>query len=212
MKVIKISDHVYEKLKELAEKRQLSINQIVDEIINAYLGGNPSDQPIKQIITKIISLQYKTKCRKCNKELGENELAYYVKYTYSDDSSKSYILCLDCYYQSSALAKYYLTKKQYEMIIKGLKAEADRLVDEINKLQTKIEYEKLKQLINETLNKAYEIKYIDSMLVNDKGGAMKLLNEIADLLNHIYEKLVRIEYDVVEYEKKKIKKAIYVKH
>lgn len=210
MKVIKVSDHVYEKLKELAEKRQLSINQVVDEILTAYLTGNPSEQPIKQLVSKIITIHYKTKCKKCSKEINENELAYYVKYVYDDNSSKSYVLCLDCYYQSTALAKYYLTKKQLESIIRGLKNEADKLVEEINRLQVKLEYEKLKQLINEIYAKAYELKYIDVQLVNDKETAMKLLNEIADLLNHIYEKIVRIEnYDMVEY-KKKVKKAVYV--
>jgi Ribbon-helix-helix protein, copG family. len=39
MKLVKVSDQLHEKLKELAEKRNMSINQLIEEILNVYLYG-----------------------------------------------------------------------------------------------------------------------------------------------------------------------------
>jgi Ribbon-helix-helix protein, copG family. len=39
MKQVKVSDQLHEKLKELAEKRGVSINQLIEEILNIYLYG-----------------------------------------------------------------------------------------------------------------------------------------------------------------------------
>jgi HicB family. len=114
-----VSDHVHEKLVELAQKRGVSINQLVEEILNAYLHGASGDKGIKKFFDKDIVLQYDTRCKMCNRELKAGEVAHYVRYVYEDDTSKSFVYCLDCWYSSSALAKQYIKKKQLELTLKA---------------------------------------------------------------------------------------------
>jgi hypothetical protein len=37
VKTIKVSDNIHDKLLELAQKRSISINQLVEEILNVYI-------------------------------------------------------------------------------------------------------------------------------------------------------------------------------
>lgn len=136
MKHIKVSDETYEKLKQLAEQRGVSLNQIIQEILSVYLGGVDPNRSIKNIINKFIVLHYDTVCNSCKKRLHANELAFYTKYIYDDNSCKTIIICTDCYYQSSsALAKLYLRERELRSIIKGLKEEADKLAKSVIELR-----------------------------------------------------------------------------
>ena len=88
MKVVKISDNIHEKLKELAEKRNISINQLIEEILNVYLGGS-SDKAIKRIVSVDIVNEYENKhCSKCKKTLSVGETIHYVRYEYVDNTYK----------------------------------------------------------------------------------------------------------------------------
>jgi len=121
VKVVKISDQLYDKLKELAEKKGgVAIHNVIEELLNVYL-GSPRDKPIKKIIDKDIELMYNAKCKKCGKDIPAGEVAHYIRYEYDDGSTSYVIYCLDCWYSSSALAKQYLAKKKLEATIKGLK-------------------------------------------------------------------------------------------
>lgn len=187
MKTIKVSDSLYSRLKDIADKRGLSVAQFIDEALSVYLGGS-SDRPIKNILTKVITLHYQSKCRKCNKELSQGDMGYYVKYEYDDGSVKSYVLCLDCYFSSSALAKHYLKKKELEAVIRGLKHEADALASEIKQLQSSRELLNVKLSLNQTLNTIKEILRND--LINiDK----ERLERLFDQLEEIRERLAKIE-------------------
>ena len=156
MKVVKISDNVYDKLKELAEKRSISLNQLVEEILNVYLGGE-SDRAIKKIVSMDLINEYEGKrCKKCGKTLAVGEQIHYIKYEYHDGSVKVVYYCLDCWYSASALAKQYLTKKKLELVVRGLKQEADRLVEEIKQYEKMLEEIKIQLDTRQALAKIRE--------------------------------------------------------
>jgi HicB family. len=206
VKVIKVSDHVHEKLVELAQKRNISINQLVEEILNAYLYGASFDKPIKRIIDKDLELHYNDKCRKCGRELKAGEIAHYVRYIYEDNTSSKAIYCLDCWYSSSALAKQYLNKKRLELIIKGLKQEADKLVEEINRLQSEIEQLKIDLDTRRILAKIREeLEFLLSMQLISREDYFKMLNKVEELLLRIeeLEKHTRLVKETTKVEKKK---------
>ncbi|MEM2390372.1 MAG: ribbon-helix-helix protein, CopG family [Ignisphaera sp.] len=145
---IKIDDSIYESIRKIAEKSNRSIKDVVEEALKVYiLGAESIDKDVKDVKHRWISVQYRSFCRKCGKQLNVNDIAFYVRYTYSDGSSKSFIYCPECFYPDSALAKLYLKKKELESIIRGLKKEANRLADEINKLKTEEDVLKIKSEI-----------------------------------------------------------------
>lgn len=189
MKHIKVSDHVYEKLKQLAEKRFVSLNNVVEEILNIYLGGSQDDRPIKQIINKFIQLHYPAVCNVCKKQLAVNTLVFYVKYVYDDNSSRTNIICLDCYYSSStALAKYYLRERELKAVIKGLREEADKLAKAVLELRRSINIFELlnkvdKKLLSTNDNELKELlimlkQYVRELVVNTYAKTEKALNVI----------------------------------
>jgi Ribbon-helix-helix protein, copG family. len=206
VKVIKVSDHVHEKLVELAEKRGLSINQLVEEILNTYLYGVSGDKGIKKFLDKDIVLQYETKCRRCGKELKVGEIAHYVRYEYEDNTSRTFIYCLDCWYSSSALAKQYLTKRKLELTIRGLRQEADKLTQEITRLTQELEQLKIDLDTRRALLKIREeLEFLLSMQLISREDYFKMLNKIEELLLRIeeLEKHTRLVKETTKVEKKK---------
>ena len=143
MKAIKVDDETYNLLQKLAEETQTSIKEIASRAIKAYYAGSHivdiSDKEVTKIEEKIITLKYPTKCYKCKRELKEGELAFWQRYTFSDKSSRSRILCMECYYRERTtdkqLVKLYLKRKETERLVKALKKEADRLASKIQELQ-----------------------------------------------------------------------------
>ena len=192
MKVIKISDQAYEQLKTLAEKRGLSINNVVQEIINVYLGGRPEEKPIKKIVDKDITLMYPAKCDRCGKPLSPGDVAHYIRYEYDDAPPRSFIYCMDCWLQSSALAKYYIRKKELEATIKGLKDMADKLAEKIMRMRSEYNIAIVKE---ELMKIRHELNL--SLVRNIIGNkADELVNRIAlveQKVNEIHEKLNEIE-------------------
>jgi len=192
VKVIKISDQAYEQLKTLAEKRGLSINNVVQEIINVYLGGRPEEKPIKKIVDKDITLMYPAKCDRCGKPLSPGDVAHYIRYEYDDAPPRSFIYCMDCWLQSSALAKYYIRKKELEATIKGLKDMADKLAEKIMRMRSEYNIAIVKE---ELMKIRHELNL--SLVRNIIGNkADELVNRIAlveQKVNEIHEKLNEIE-------------------
>jgi Ribbon-helix-helix protein, copG family. len=112
VRVIKIDDKTYELIKQIAEKRQLSMSDVVEEAIQLMLGGYQGDKAITKIVEKYITINRDTKCSKCGKELKVGDKGRYVLYIYEDSSKKSYIYCLDCDIESNPnLFKLYIKKK-----------------------------------------------------------------------------------------------------
>ena len=213
MKVIKISDQAYEQLKNLAEKRGLSINNVVQEIINVYLGGTPEEKPIKKIVDKDITLMYATKCSRCGRPLNPGDVAHYVRYEYDDAPPKVFIYCMDCWYQSSALAKYYLKKKELEATIKGLKEMADKLAEKIVKMRNEYNIALVKEeLMN--IRRELSLSLVRNIIGEKKSD--ELVNRITlveQKISEIHEKLNEIEIAMklkVKGEKREVE--VYGRH
>ena len=182
MKVIKISDNVYETLSQLAGKRGVSINEVVQDILNVYLGGK-AGKPIKQIIDKDITLLYNDNCDKCGKPLKKGEKAHFTKYIYEDGSSDTNILCPDCYINSDTLLyRKYLKIKEYETIQKQLKQEIDRLAEELKKSEAEVSLANVKRDI---LNTWKDISFYLRSVDKDVSKYEELLSRFEELVNKV---------------------------
>jgi hypothetical protein len=182
MSVVRVDKEIYEKIKDLAEKTNREIKDIVDEALRLYvLGSIDKDKEIVEVKSDIITLQYDTKCYRCKKDLKAGELAYWIRYVYSDNTKRSYVFCLECYYQSAGLKNQYLTKKKFEIIIRSLKAEADELSKKVLQLRTET---KLYDLRSE-LHRLYKdlIQHIADPDLKNK------LIEISDKLSDLDKKV-----------------------
>lgn len=207
MKVIKVSDHVYDKLKQMAETRGLSINNMIEAIINVYQGGLSEEKPIKQVIDKFIVLHYNTRCYRCGRELKAGEQARYNKYVYDDGTAKSVVLCLDCFYQSDALANYYLQKKKLEVIVKGLKRKADEYAEKIAKAETTFKLSDIKlQLQN--IMREFSNDRIKLMLGEDYAKVVKLVEDTNIKVEELLNKIKDIELYLKLRETPKRKEAV----
>jgi len=209
LKVVKLSDQVYEKLKELADKKGgVAINNVIEELLNIYF-GSPRDKPIKKIYDKDIELIYNAKCRKCGKDIPAGEPAHYIRYEYEDGSSSYVIYCLDCWYSSSALAKQYLTKKKLEATIRGLKKEADKLVEEIQLLEKQANDLKIQLDVRQALAKIREeLDFLLSMQFITREDYNKAMSKVEELLLRIEELEAKTRVSIVETQKLEAKKTI----
>jgi hypothetical protein len=189
MSVIKISKDLYDKLSEIAEKSQRSIKEVVEEAIRIYvLGSLGGSKDIKSMKSGIIVNQYNTKCYRCGRDIAPGELIYWVKYEYTDGSSRSFIYCLDCYYQSSALKEQYLTKKKLEAIIKGLKKEAEELGEKVIKLRSEVKLYDIKHQIYRLYHEVVE-NLSDQDLKNKMSEFLDKLIDLDNKVNSVLEDL-----------------------
>ena len=203
---IRISPELYEKIKAIAEKSGKSIRELAEEALNAYILGREGieGKDIKGITDKIIPLQYPAKCRRCKKQLNEGDLAYWVKITYNDNTIKSYVLCLDCYYQSNALKEWYLKKKQLERIVKALRKEADELSEQVLELRKYRDVIQIKEQARELLREVQEL--IDVFMGAD--DVRSELSKLQQAVENIYEasqRLISIIQSIEEQEQAKVK-------
>jgi predicted CopG family antitoxin len=206
VKLVKVSDNVYEKLKELAEKRGVSLNQLVEEILNVYLGGESIDRPIKRIISIDLINEYDRRCKRCGKQLAVGEQIHYIRYEYVDGSSRSTYYCLDCWYSTSALAKQYLTKKKLELVVRGLKQEADKLVEEIKQYEKMVEELKIQLDVRQSLAKIRdELEFLFTHELITLEDYNKLLSKVEELLLRIEELEKRTRPVEAKEKKEKIK-------
>jgi Ribbon-helix-helix protein, copG family. len=150
---VKISEEVYNKVKEIAEKSGKSIREVVEEAINIYLLGKSDaiDKDVKSVKEKWIVAKFQSKCAKCGKSINQGDMVFWVHIEYADNSKRSIVFCTECYYTSidTALAKKYLRAKELEAIIRGLKKEADRLAEEVKQLEQKVNLLKVEREIEE---------------------------------------------------------------
>ena len=186
---VRVSQELYNRLKQLADKSGKSMRELVDEAIRAYLLGSTGieGKEIKGITAKIIPLQYPAKCRRCGRQLNPGELAYWVKITYTDNSVRSFIYCLDCYYQSSALKEHYIKKRQLEKVIRELKKEADSLADRVLELRRKVQLYSVVDEIDRLIREIYDL--LGYVLDKERRDA---LQQIMQRLEAIEEKMTSI--------------------
>jgi len=170
---IRLDEDTLNKIKELSEKHNMTISDIVRDAIKSYIEKTePSTEQMPTL--KMIITKYKSKCSKCGKDIGIGEVAYW---------SKGVIVCLDCIIASmgdKTLATKYIKKKELEKVIKGLRKIADELEERIAEYQQRLkamEIEQKKAEVYDMLN-----DYLKHF--NDKR-----LEEIANKLKEIEEKV-----------------------
>jgi hypothetical protein len=140
MKAVKVDDEAYKILEELATKSNTSIKELVTKAVKLLYIGKEQENIAKTIVDmyqKFITVRPGSVCSKCGRQFNDEETAYYIKYTYNDNTSKSYVLCLDCYYSQysdKAIVKVLLKKKQLEREIKALRNEKDELIKQVEAL------------------------------------------------------------------------------
>lgn len=203
MKQIKVDDDVHEKLKEIADKRQISINSLIKELLNIYLGGFISDRVIDKVITKEFIADTEKYCSKCKRKIEIGESVTWVKYLYSDGSAKTIYYCFEC--ANPSIGKVYRKKRELELIIKQLKVEADRLVNEISKLESLRDFYKLKSDVMQFWKEFRNIIANDPSVdrVNEFNEFFDRLIELMDRVNRL-ESLLSISLD----DKKRLRIAV----
>jgi len=199
-KKIRISDELYDQLQKIAEKNNKSMKDIVEEAIKTYiLGIEGVEKPISKIQSKIIASQFDSRCYYCKREVKKGELCYYLRYVYADSTSRSFIVCLDCYYKDTALAEWYLKKKKLEVIVKGLQKKADELAKEIESLVVQKDLQRLKK---ECVELWEEFK---RFILGDEN--MKKIEELLSRLEAFEEKLKELEDAMVSLSEKRKRKV-----
>jgi hypothetical protein len=134
----------------------------------------------------------------CKRDVKKGELCYYTRYLYADNTTRSFIICLDCYYKDTALAEWYLKKKRFEVIVRGLQKKADELAKEIESLSVKRDLLTLKKEIIELWE---EFK---RFMLSDE--SMKKIEELLSKLEAIEEKLKELEDMMLSLSERKKKR------
>jgi len=183
MKQIKVSEEIYDKLKQIADKGGgISINDVIAKLLNLYLGGS-TDRTIDKILTKEFIVDSEKVCSKCKRQVHVGEPIYWVKYIYNDGSSTTRYFCMEC--ANPQLGKIYKKKKEMEVVVKQLKQEADKLVEEINQIeQVKSVYEVKKELIQFWRD-------IKITFINDPN--LSKVDTFFDKLSELFDRVARIE-------------------
>ena len=196
MKVVKISDKLHDILVDLVEKRRketgvdISVSQLLEEIVNVYIGGQRDGKALVKVNSpREIQNEFENiHCSKCKKKIEIGEMCVWIKYEYADGSARSVYYCLDCWYSSSALAKQYLTKKKLELVVRGLKQEADKLVEQIKMYQQQLEEIKIQLDVRQVLAKIRdELDFLLSQELIRREDYNKLLSKVEELLLRIEE-------------------------
>ena len=193
---IRISPDLYDQLKRIAEKRGVSIREVAEEAIRAYLYGTQGiEKPVKKIRDGVITLQYSTRCSRCKRELRAGDLAYWSRTEFEDGTSVTRILCMECYYSTSAFKEYYLEKLRLERLLRELRKEARELGERV--LELRSQYKSLR-IISEIEGLIREVRddYRDAIEHFPEDEAVEKLDTLISKLESLLE---RIEAPVVEY-------------
>jgi Ribbon-helix-helix protein, copG family. len=184
---IKISEEVYNKVKEIAEKSGKSIREVVEEAINIYLLGKSkavSKDIVKHRQSWIVA-RHEDECEVCKRKVEAGTRVYWMFFEYSDGKKHSTVICPECYYSQIdvALAKRYLKVKELEATIRGLKKEADRLAEEVRLYEQRVNILKLEKEIEEFW---YSFR---TAFTNDPSvtTVREFLNRFEDLINKARE-------------------------
>jgi len=210
MSMVRISEDIYKKVKEISEKSGKSIKDIVEEAIQIYLlGKSNADKDIKSVKEKWIVSKFPTKCSQCNKEINQGELVYWVRIEYEDGSSRSFIYCDSCYFTrfDRSLAKRYLKIKELEATRRGLEKEINEMVERLRDLQFKYRVEDLKREVFD-FYKAFQETF-NGMI--DSNNFAKI-QEFLELLMQLIDEINRLEASLgLKEVEKPIKKELRAK-
>jgi hypothetical protein len=159
---IKINENVKERLEKLAEKMGgVSINRVIETLLDYYETGNVKDKPIKGKVDVELVSKYETQCSKCGGKIKMGDRFRYIKVDYEDGSRDVIKLCVDCMLDSTLLKTYYKKKRELEVIVRELKKEANELVDRVKELE----------------------KYSDTLKI--KAEVMSIMRDVKDLLRSV---------------------------
>jgi DNA-directed RNA polymerase subunit RPC12/RpoP len=158
------------------------MSDIIEEAIHLMLGGYQGDKAITRILERYITLNRDTKCSKCGRELKTGDKVKYVAYFYEDNTKRSYIYCLDCDLESNpVLWKLYSKKREYEVVLKQLRSEVDKLITQLNQLQYQVKVAEIKKEILQL------VRNIKLYITNDQ-KIIELSKKLEELYN-IVDKL-----------------------
>jgi len=194
-------DELYNKLKELGDKSGRSLSDLIHEAVRLYVVGAVGvDKDVKSIVNKVITVQFPSKCYRCGKEIAKGDLAYYVRYVYSDNTAKSFLYCFDCYLgeHDEALAKQYLTIRRLKAEIRGLKKLREKLASEVEREGVKNEISNLRLEVLKILRDYRQ------MGINVD---MSKLNELIDRISLVEARLNELE-EAIKVRIIKVKKKV----
>lgn len=208
MHQIKVSDRTYELIKKICEERGISQSNLIDELVSLYLGGMREGKIIKNIISKEIDVLWEVKCASCGKVLKPGDKARYTAYIYEDGSKSAQVRCLDCYISADpVLWRKYVKIKEYEAIIKQLRAESDRLVEEIRTNQVWLDIVKIKREVLNLWNTAsFVLRNYDPELLSKYEEILNKMDEILSRLSEL-EGSVKVVLNMVRKKEKIVSEA-----
>lgn len=136
-KLVKISEEIYNKVKELAGKQGKTIREVVESSISLLLQGNMLgviNKEIKGVVSKDIVVQFDSICAKCKKPIKAGSVAHYIKITYTDNTSRSFLFHLNCYVEQfdESLAKAIIRREKIKTEIKSLEKYRSKLIKHIS--------------------------------------------------------------------------------
>ena len=186
---IKVSEKVKERLDKLAEKMGgVSINTVIEALLDFYETGNVKDKPVKSKLDVELVSKYETTCTKCGGKIKVGDRFRYIKVDYEDGSKDVIRLCLDCMLDSTLLKRYYVKKRELEVIVRELRKEANELVDRVKELEKYSDTLKIKAEVMGIMKDVKDLlRSISSQDVKD------LLTRILEKLDLALEKLDQLE-------------------
>ncbi|RLB79531.1 MAG: hypothetical protein DRH17_13655 [Deltaproteobacteria bacterium] len=188
---VRISKELYDKLKEVADRSNKSIRELVETAITKFLLGTESvgsDAEVKNVkVVKSWRLRFPARCPICGEEIKAGSIVVREIVELEDGRKVNNFYHPDCYESSSdsALAKLYVRKRVLERTIRGLKKEADRYVELIETLRTEYDMLSIKKEVY-TLWKDYK-----NFILHGKDD--EKFDEFMDRLNDLLDKVTRLE-------------------
>jgi RNase P subunit RPR2 len=187
---IKVSEKVKERLEKLAEKMGgVSINTVVETLLDHYETGIVKDKPIKSKIDTELVSKYETQCSKCGSVIKVGDRFRYIRIEYEDGSKDVVRLCVDCMLEGYLLKRYYMKKRELEVVIRELRKEANELIDKINELQKHGDMLKMKA---EVMGLIKDVKDLMRSL-SPTSDLRPLLIQILEKLDTALDKIDKLE-------------------
>jgi len=203
---VRISKELYDKLKEVAERSNKSIRELVETAITKFLLGTESvgsDAEVKNVkVVKSWRLRFPARCPICGEEIKAGSIVVREIVELEDGRKVNNFYHPDCYESSSdsALAKLYVRKRVLERTIRGLKKEADRYVELIETLRTEYDMLSIKKEVY-TLWKDYK-----NFILHGRDD--EKFDEFMDRLNDLLDKVSQIEASIKALLPEKVEKQL----
>jgi len=197
-KAVKISDDLYNRIKEIADKKGVRISDEVNRLLAIALGAESEpDDIVKNVkVVKKWRVMYDTTCPFCGQTIKKGEFAVRIIYEFEDGRKRNEFYHPECYMygDDELLAKYYVKKRYLQKVIKALEKKANELADKLSDYELRKQISETIEFINKNVNEIRS-KVFDAMMYfpNDRDRLNELRNWIQERFNEITEKLKEIE-------------------